>query len=56
MDNKRNCGPAFTPRLAEAYVPFQCWEQPLTPTEGLAKGTVFPSLVIAGYSQLKGGV
>lgn len=55
MDHKRNCGPAFTPRLAEAYVLYQCWEQPFAPAEGLARGTIFPSLASAGYSQLKGG-
>ncbi len=36
----------FPPKmtLAMAYVPFQCWEEPLGAREALRAGTVFPSL------------
>ena len=57
IDIKRNCGPAFTPRLAQACVPYQCWEQPLSPVEGLKRGSIFPSLLSAGrWDYKKGGV
>lgn len=37
----------FPPRmsLAMAYVPFQCWEEPLPANKALCQGTVFASLV-----------
>lgn len=31
--------------LAMAYVPYQCWEEPMNESEALCAGTVFPSLV-----------
>ena len=31
--------------LAMAYVPYQCWEEPMTAADALEAGTVFPSLV-----------
>ena len=36
----------FPPRmsLAMAYVPFQCWEEPLPEYKALCQGTVFASL------------
>ena len=33
------------PSLAMAYVPYQCWEEPLSAADALEAGTVFPSLV-----------
>ena len=30
--------------LAMAYVPYQCWEEPMRAEEALQAGTVFPSL------------
>ena len=30
--------------LAMAYVPYQCWEEPMTAADALCAGTVFPSL------------
>ena len=31
--------------LAMAYVPYQCWEEPMSAQDSLEAGTVFPSLV-----------
>ena len=31
--------------LAMAYVPYQCWEEPMSAQDALEAGTVFPSLV-----------
>lgn len=31
--------------LAMAYVPYQSWEEPMTPADALCAGTAFPSLV-----------
>jgi len=33
------------PRLAEAYVPFQCLKEKYPPPEALMKGTLFPELL-----------
>ncbi|NLU51467.1 MAG: spore coat associated protein CotJA [Clostridiaceae bacterium] len=33
-----------SPRLAEAYVPYQIYNKIFTPQEALKKGTVFPEL------------
>ena len=40
--------------LAMAYVPYQCWEAPMSAEDALAAGTVFPSLV-KPFMRGKGG-
>ena len=41
--------------LAMAYVPYQCWEEPMTAADALKAGTVFPSLE-KPFLMGKGGV
>jgi hypothetical protein len=40
--------------LARAYVPFQMFNQVLSPQEGLRRGTIFPELVRPYYPQDRG--
>ncbi len=40
--------------LAMAYVPYQCWEDPMPASDALQAGTVFPSLV-KPFKMGKGG-
>ena len=38
------CRKEIPPALAVAFVPVQPWETTYEPSEGLLKGTIFPSL------------
>lgn len=38
--------PIFNPRLAHAYVPFQCLVCLYPPETGLEQGTIFPELAL----------
>jgi hypothetical protein len=40
--------------LARAYVPFQMFNQVLSPQEGLRRGTIFPELVRPYYPENRG--
>ena len=41
--------------LAMAYVPYQTWEETMTPADALNAGTAFPSLVMP-FMMEKGGM